>query len=152
MTTPPDDDEQLVADLRAAVEHAGAPSEQMIAAAEAAYSWRTIDAELAALSEDSFADGAVLAHAAAAPVRTMVFAASRLSVEISVSDQQLAGQLAPAMAGSVTVSGPAGELGRATIDDDGHFALPRPGHGPVRLRVSTGSGALITEWVHVSAR
>lgn len=152
MTTPPDDDEQLVADLAAAVEHAGAPSEQMVAAAEAAYSWRTIDAELAALTEDSFADGAVLAHSAAAPVRTLVFLGSQLSMEISVSDDQLAGQLAPAMAGTVTVSAPAGDLGQATIDDDGHFALPRPDHGPLRLRVSTGSGALITEWVQLSAR
>lgn len=152
MTTPPDDDDELVAELRAALARAGAPSEQMTAAAEAAYSWRTIDAELAALTEDSFADGAVLAHSASAPVRTLVFVGSRLSVEITVSDDRLAGQLAPAMAGTVIVSSPAGELGRAAIDDDGHFSLPRPGHGPLRLQVSTGSGELMTEWVQLSAR
>lgn len=152
MTTASDDDEQLVVDLRAAVHGAGAPTEQMTAAAEAAYSWRTIDAELAALTEDSLVDGAVLAHAATAPARALVFESSRLTVEITVHGDQLAGQLVPAGAGTVTVSAPTGELGHATIDDDGHFTLPRPDRGPMRLRVSTESGGLMTEWVHLPAR
>jgi hypothetical protein len=152
MTTAPDDDEQLVADLRAAVHHAGAPTEQMAAAAEAAYSWRTIDAELASLTEDSFLHGAVHAHAASAPARALVFEGSRLTVELTVSDDQLVGQLAPATAGTVTVSSPAGELAHTAIGADGRFAVSRPDHGPMRLRLSTQSGELITEWVHLPAR
>jgi hypothetical protein len=124
----------------------------MAAAAEAAYSWRTIDAELASLTEDSFLHGAVHAHAASAPARALVFEGSRLTVELTVSDDQLVGQLAPATAGTVTVSSPAGELAHTAIGADGRFAVSRPDHGPMRLRLSTQSGELITEWVHLPAR
>ena len=80
-----DEDDPLLKQLRAAVRQAGTPTPPMIAAGEAAFSWRTVDAELAALTHDSFADESGLVRSSAAP-RSLVFEGRELSVELDQTD------------------------------------------------------------------
>ncbi len=67
-----DEDDLLLEQLHAAFRQAGTPSPTMTAAGEAAFSWRTLDAELAALTQDFLADESVLVPRSA-PSRCPVF-------------------------------------------------------------------------------
>ena len=146
MTTAPRDDDRLLEELRAALRQAGTPTPTMAAAAAAAYSWRTIDAELAVLSEDSAA--AVPAPVRGAPVgpRTLEFQGAHLSVEIEEAETGLVGQLVPPTPGQITLLGPGGELGQASADELGCFTLDAPAGDLVRVHCETPSGALVAEW------
>jgi len=146
MTTAPRDDDRLLEDLRAALQQAGEPTPTMAAAAEAAFSWRTIDAELAVLSEDSAAADPALVRGAPAGPRTLEFQGTHLSVEFEETETGLVGQLVPPTPGRITLLGPGGELGRASADELGCFTLDHPSGDLVRVRCETPSGALITEW------
>ena len=145
MTTGADEGESLLAELRAAVRASGSPTPQMIAGAEAAFSWRTIDAELAALAHDSLVHESALVRSTSTAPRTLVFTAGDFTVEIEHTEDVLAGQLLPPAAGEVTLLGPAGELDRAEVDELGSFTLARPPGGPVRLRCRT-SRVVLTDW------
>jgi hypothetical protein len=147
MTTAPwDDDERLLEELRAAVQQAGAPTSGMTAAAEAAFSWRTVDGELAVLSEEAAEAESALVRGAPTAPRILEFRASQLSVELEQIDSALVGQLVPPGPGSVTLVGREGELARADADDLGCFTLPHVPAELVRVRCVTPSGALVTEW------
>jgi hypothetical protein len=150
MTTPrPDEDQRLVQELRAAVDRVGVPTARMIAAAQAAYSWRTVDAELAALTHDSLTDESTLVRSGSAAPRTLVFESARVSVELEQTEDGLVGQLVPPTDGEVTLQGPEGELGHASVDELGCFSFGRSLRGPVRLRCRTSSGVLVTDWVRL---
>jgi hypothetical protein len=140
-----DEDDALLEQLRAAVRHAGTPTPSMIAAGEAAFSWRTVDAELAALIHDSLADESVLVRSSAAP-RSLVFEGRQRSVELDETDDGLIGQLVPPSSGAVTLLGPNGELGRTEVDELGCFSFPTSAAGLLRLHCETPAGLLITEW------
>jgi hypothetical protein len=148
MTNPePDEDLRLVHDLRAAVHGVGTPTARMMAAAQAAYSWRTVDAELVALTHDSLTDETTLVRGGSAVPRTLVFEGPQLSVELEQTDEGVVGQLVPPTDGEVTLLGPDGELGHASVDEMGCFSFDRAAHGPVRLRCRTSSAVVITEWI-----
>jgi len=150
MTTPEsDEDRRLLQDLRAAVRSAGAPTPGMMAAAQAAYSWRTVDAELAALTHDSLTDSSALVRGGLAGPRTLVFESESMSVELEQTQDGLVGQLVPPTDGEVTLQGPQGELGQASVDELGCFCFDRTPHGTVRLHCRTSSGVVVTHWVRL---
>ena len=140
-----DEDDALLDQLRAAVRYAGAPTPGMVAAGAAAFSWRTVDAELAALTHDSLADESVLVRNSAAP-RSLVFEGRELSVELDETDDGLIGQLVPPTTGEVALLAPDGERGRTEVDDLGCFSFPTSAVGLLRLRCETPSGVLMTDW------
>jgi len=121
----------------------------MIAAAQAAYFWRTVDAELAALTHDSLTDTSTLVRGGSAAPRTLVFESESMSVELEQTEEGLVGQLVPPSHGEVTLQGPDGELGHATIDELGCFCFDRAPHGTVRLHCRTYSGVVVTHWVRL---
>lgn len=145
-----DDDDALEADLRAAMNAPPVP-EHVVAAAKAAYTWRTIDEELAfaALVYDSAMDSALTGSALVrgAGPRTLLFEGERLSVEIEVTEAGLVGQLIPPGPGWITVLTAAGTYAEAQADEVGCFLLSRPGHGAVRLTCRSGGNALSTPWL-----
>jgi hypothetical protein len=150
MTTPGwDEDEQLLAELRTAVQRAGAPTPRMIAASEAAYAWRTIDAELAALTHDSRDGETALVRSTSGSARTLLFEATDVSVELEETEGALVGQLVPPTHGEVTVLGPDGELARTSVDELGCFSVEPSPRGLIRLRCRTPSDVLITPWVRL---
>jgi len=141
-----DDDDALLADLRTALDVPAVP-EHVVAAAKAAYTWRTIDEELAfaALVYDSSLEGSALVRGDGP--RTLLFQGDCLSVEIEVTDEGVTGQLIPPQAGRIELLTAAGTFAEVTADEVGCFELPRPRRGAVRLRCCSGDNALSTAWL-----
>jgi hypothetical protein len=146
MNAPEQDDDRLLDELRAALRQAGPPTPTMIAAGRAAFSWGSVDAELAVLTHDSLRDGLTGVRGAAAPPRTLVFTGADVSVEVEQTETGLTGQLIPPTAGEVGLWGPDGELAAVTADELGCFDFERPRGGLVRLRCRTTAGVLLTDW------
>lgn len=144
-----DEDDDLLEELRAAVRAAGPPTAAMAAAARVAFSWRTVDAELAALTHDSLVDEPVGVRGASSGPRDLVFEGRELSVELERDEDCLVGQLVPATSGEVTLLRPGGEVDRTDVDEWGRFRFERPVSGPTRLRCATPSGVLVTDWVRL---
>jgi len=155
MTTSGDeDDDRLLAELRAALRGAGEPTPAMVAAGDAAWSWRAVDAELLQL-EDDRADAHQrdfdLARAGddggpGAPRMLSFGRAPGPNVALMETDDGWLGQLHPAAAGDVAVLGPDGPRQEGVpIDELGTFAIARP-TGSVRLRLRTASRELLTDW------
>jgi hypothetical protein len=148
MTAPgPGEDDDLLDELRAALHRAGTPTAAMAAAGPAAFSWRTVDAELAALTHDSLVDEPVGVRGASSGPRDLVFEAGERSVELERDQDCLVGQLVPAAPGQVALLRPDGELDRTDVDEWGRFRFERPVSGLARLRCTTAWGDLVTEWV-----
>jgi hypothetical protein len=126
--------------------------ENIIRAAQAAFTWRTVDAELEILSLD-----AGLEHAGAAQVRStgpgsprmFAFHGERLSVELEIDDAGIVGQLTPPGAGQVTLMTPDGPHATTQTDEIGCFTLPPPPPGPIRLDCRVGTDHVVTEWTTV---
>jgi hypothetical protein len=143
-----DEDDTLLDELATAVRQAGAPTPTMTAAGYAAYSWATVDAELLPLTHDSLIEEAVGVRGASGP-RDLVFEGTQVSVELEQDPDCLVGQLVPPTTGEVSLLGPDGELARTDVDELGRFRFERSVAGLVRLRCSTSSGVLLTDWVRL---
>jgi hypothetical protein len=140
-------DDELLALLGEASRRAGEPTPTMAAAAEAAYSWRTIDSELATLTYDSLAEEAALVRDAGTATRQLVFEGQALGVELEQGPEGVVGQLVPPGPGTVTVLGPSGELSIVQADDLGLFRVEWVRPGPVRLRCVTATDDILTGWL-----
>jgi len=144
-----DEDDDLLEELRSALRSAGAPTAAMREAGSAAYSWLTVDAELAVLTYDSLVDHADGVRGSSGP-RDLVFEGERMSVEVEHDPACLVGQTVPPGTGEAALIGPGpdpGEvLAQSVVDELGRFRFERSVTGLVRLRCSTPSGALLTEW------
>ena len=143
----PGEDEDLLDELRAAVRGAGTPTAAMADAARAAFAWRTVDAELAALTSDSLVDETAGVRGSSAGPRDLVFEGRGATVEVARDEDCLVGQLVPAGPGQVSLLRPDGEVERTDVDEFGRFRFERPVTGPTRLRCTTPSGVGVTEWV-----
>jgi len=123
--------------------------DQLTTAAVAAYSSRTVDKELAALTYDSLVDDAPATRAAGAE-RHLSFVGSHLSVEVEVGSDGLAGHLVPAAAADIEVRWPGGST-TVAADDLGDFSVAPIPTGPVSLccqrRPPGGTSPTVTDWV-----
>lgn len=143
------DDEQLLADLGEALRTAREVPVLLVEAGKAAFAWRTVDAELAALTYDSERSDAVPAgtRAEQAALRSLTFVADELTIEVEVTSDALFGQLVPPQSGQIAVRGRDGATHTGSVDEVGWFVIrPRPA-GLFRLQVRTADGrSVITEW------
>lgn len=137
-------DDLLLADLRAAVDARDPVPDRLIEAAKAAYSWRTIDEELAQLQFDSLAESETLVRGADVAVH-LSFGASEAFIEVDVTGDAVLGQVIPPATEVRLVFG-SGQHQTAVCDEHGQFTFDRPASGPVRLVVSLESGEVATEW------
>src|SRR5262249_2454771 len=111
-------DEELLRELRAALAESSV-DESLIRSAQAAFSWRTVDAELEVLGlVDAFHDGDALVrdNGGADARRTLTFQGERLSVEIEIDEEGIVGQLTPPQPGEVTLVTPGGPQATAQAD------------------------------------
>lgn len=121
--------------------------------AEAAWSARDLDAELATLSFDSLLEAATTARGPGA-ARHLTFETPSLSVELEVgagTDGQfrLEGLLHPAGPGTVTVEGDHRSVAARTgADELGRFAASVSG-GLRRLRIEREATSFVTDWFHM---
>lgn len=154
MTDPLDDDE-LMALLGEAVAEEAAVSDRRRTAARAAFTWRSVDAELAELLHDSALDaGAAVRSTGGAAPRTLSFGHSGLTLEVEVDGETLLGQVigtgsAAAADGpaSVLLERPEADAMSAEADAAGFFRMEGVRAGTVRFVVEQGGWSLTTPWV-----
>ncbi len=120
-------DDELLAELRVALDESDPPPERLSTIAKAALTWRTIDAELAELAFDSTRDLAGVRSETMQ--RQVTFESADLEIELMMSDEEerrLVGQLVPARASTVvmiTGDESAPERITTTADDLGRFSF-----------------------------
>jgi hypothetical protein len=157
-------DDELLAELRALFAELDPPDPVLVEQARMAFSWRTIDADLAELAYDSLADREVLAAVRDSGLpggpRLLGFDTELageddgLAVEVEVSVERggpvLVGQLMPPTPATVTVHRFAAAPRSATVvpaDDLGRFRIDPVPPGPVRLRIETADRVIETAWI-----
>jgi len=152
-SAPQDGDDRLIEVLRSALAEAEAVPPEVVDAARAAWTWRTIDAELAALVHDSTLDGHELVGVrGAATVRALSFTIGEQFLELEVAEdgdrRSIVGQVMPAREAGLVLEGADGRPPAAlAVDALGRFSATRVEPGLVRLR--TADGSLVTEWVAI---
>jgi hypothetical protein len=135
MSEPGTDEADATLSLLARALSAAEPvPERVLEGARAAFTWRTIDTELAELVFDSERDEAGVR--AADVNRQMTFQAPGVEIEIMVIDtgaRRLVGQLVPPAEMTVELIA-GGDTRTMTCDDLGRFAFDGLAPGPVRVR------------------
>jgi hypothetical protein len=138
------DDEALMNELGRALGQASVPDHRR-EAARAAFTWRTIDEELLALTHDSLemADAAVRG---VLDVRTLGFESDGLSLEIEVDDHRVCGQVLDADVGEVLVESVEEGAQTVPVDQSGVFTVDVPA-GPVRFGIRVDGVLRHTPWI-----
>ena len=135
-----------------ALRHVGPHIDEIAARAKAAFTWRTIDEELlmAELMFDSTQQAEpALTRGDDDRGRVLVFSAEPRTVEIEVLSDRVVGQFLPPTRGEVVVESDEGEVARVPVDDLGFFVIEPVPTGVVRLRCTTESTRLVTDWVRL---
>ncbi|MGH9246631.1 MAG: hypothetical protein ACRD29_20445 [Acidimicrobiales bacterium] len=152
-------DDHLLEKLRAVAREVDRVPGEVVEAAKAGWTWRTIDAELAELTYDSWADQKELAGvrgvSAATPTsRLLSFEATSVAVELEVmieaGERRLMGQLVPGRPGVVEVHHRRG-VEAVEADAVGRFTVASVAAGLFRLTVrpSGDPRAIATAWIQV---
>ena len=144
--------------LRALVARLDAPPEHVLAGARMAFTWRTVDAELAELIRDTAADteaGEPVAVRGAAEGRLLSFEAGGLAIELEAvpagdGTHHLTGQILPPGTGAVVLERLGGAVEMAA-DVLGRFraAGVTPGHARLRVRPVASPADVVTPWFTV---
>ena len=160
-------DDELMALLKHALEDADPVPADAVRAAKEAWTWRTIDAELAALTYDSVVEeGALVGVRGTTAVRSLAFETAAVTIEVELIDdgdrRALRGQVVPAFATAVVLEFSDGRPPVVMLTDElGRFGADRLDGGVARLRIpeqtdataedpTAGStGGLVTEWVPI---
>jgi hypothetical protein len=143
-------DDQLLEALRQAVAARDAVPAEFIAAAQTAFAWHNIDAELAQLTYDSMRDAepALSTRTEAASIRALTFTSGHLTIELEVGTESLVGQIVPAQSGVITIQLMTGAETDAQADEIGCFSIAPIPVGQFRLRCRSGAGVeTVTGWI-----
>ncbi|TDD46695.1 hypothetical protein E1263_36040 [Kribbella antibiotica] len=145
------DDGQLLEVLRDALVTEQEVPRAFVEAGKAAFAWRTIDAELAALTYDSAWAGleaAPVRSAESATLRSLTFASDGWTIEIELTPEGLLGQLDPPAAGEITARTDSGVLATGRVDELGFVVLKPLPKVPYRLVFVADDGpTILTGWV-----
>jgi hypothetical protein len=155
----PPDDEALATELRAAAGAIDPVPAGVVEAAWGAWTWRTIDAELAELTYDSWTDEQQLAGvrgaATLAPTsRLLSFEARDVALELEIliegDRRRLVGQIVPPQPGVIEVHHRRG-ADAVEADAVGRFAVASIAPGLFRLAVrpSGNPHEVATAWIQV---
>ncbi len=153
MTTPlPDKDDQLLRALGEALRSAGPITDDDLGRARGAFTWRTVDDELAlaALVYDSSIQERQLVRGETVPGRrTLIFEGDTVSVELDATPDALLGRVVPPGRADISLQTLNGPVGETTADDMGSFVLAAAPPGPMRLLCRTATTRLVTDWVRL---
>lgn len=140
------DDDTVLDNLRQAIEFAG-PLDTAVDTGIAAFTWRTIDDELA---RASLVFDSLMEHTTRAAMddsaQLLVFEADSITLEIEVNPGHITGQVVPPTTGTIELQSPDGVVGRTTIQDFGSFRIEVRTRGPVRLRLHGPHASTVTDW------
>jgi len=128
----------------------------VLVAAQAAYTWRTIDEELAELAYDSTEEELVGVRATAV-ARQLSYETDALTLDLEIEDdgdqRLLRGQIAPATSGLITARSIAGDVTverSAPADELGRFVITGVAAGRMSLRCEVGGDVvLVTAWLSI---
>jgi len=153
------DDVELEQELQRVVTQVDPVPPVLLEAAVGAFTWRTIDADLAELVFDSLVD-----HDEASLVRGTVqgrmlsFRASNLTIELEVTgadaSRRLVGQLMPPQRGSVDIR-QGDSVVTVEADELGRFVADALQAGPISLRcrldsaMAIGQPPVVTDWIAI---
>ncbi len=149
----PEPSDGLLDELRALLNEIDPVPAEVIAAAEASFAWRTVDAELAELTEDSVFAPTAGVRGPGGP-RLLTFEAPDLTVVVEVSvigdRRRMLGQLVPPSAAEVEVRHRDGTE-TVSADELGRFTVEQVPAGPVSFacRGSAAQRTVVTSWVTV---
>lgn len=151
-----DPDELLLTELRRVAALLDPMPDRLVRAGRESLTWRSVDAELAALLSDSaIEDERAALVRSTAGLRAVAFESSALTIELDVlvdgPRRTLVGQLVPAAPAAVEVQ--TAEL-RTTVTADarGVFRVENVPAGQMRLRVTghpASEGATETSWITI---
>jgi len=145
-------DDELMAELAAAVAEEDAVSYRRRNAARMAFTWRTVDAELAELLHDSALDAGAAVRSSGGAPRTLTFVRGAITLEIEVDGDALLGEVVddtgsgPA---TVTLQRPDADDRSAEADASGFFRFDGVEPGPARFVVAREGWSLTTPWATI---
>lgn len=139
--------------LGRALHAADGPPPDLIRQAKLSFTWRTIDAELAALSFDSAVSGELAGVRGGEGARTLTFETPSVVLDLEITPSgtvfDLAGSLMPAEV-TLTQQRQDGTETPVTVDDLGRFAVAGVAGGPLRFVIrSAGGTSVVTDWFSV---
>jgi len=143
-------DEKTERELRTAAELLDPVPEHLISTAVTAFTWRTVEAELATLVLDSLAAPANAVRGPDHP-RQLTFRAGDVTIELELvidgATRRLVGWLNPAGPVEMEIQHSRGTL-TVAVDPLGRFAAGGLARGPIRLRCHPAGGttAMVTDW------
>jgi hypothetical protein len=136
-----------MAALSEAVAEADAVTDRRREAAQAAFAWRSVDAELMELLHDSALEAGAAVRGAGDPGRLLSFGRGELTIELEVGAGAVTGQVLPAQDATVTLQATGVDDRTVAADGAGFFRIEEVGSGPVRFVVTTSETTLTTSWV-----
>ncbi len=158
----PHNDDDLMQALGRAVQVSEPVPAEVVAAAKASFTWRTLEAELAELAEltfDSLADAdALVGVRGPGGPRALTFEHDDVVVEVEVTEdgarRTLVGHVTPSPVDWVELHQASGtEPVRFEADSFGRFRVPGIAAGPFRLLCRFRQGAprpvMLTQWVTI---
>lgn len=131
------------------------PPESLLAAARAAYSWRTPEGQLVPASYDSLLDESLTAVRSGGGARLLSFGDDDLALDVEVSTtgstRTVLGQLSPPSPVEVTIRHGGATESTITADSLGRFEIGelRPGPLSIRCTAPDTGASLYTDWVLV---
>jgi hypothetical protein len=150
-----DDEADPVGEPSQTAEPADAVPPDLVEAGIAVYTFRTLDAELAALAFDSAAGGDEQLMPSERPARLLSFETADLTIEVEIIPQgetiHLVGQILPPAVVQIDVRQQE-VVSTGTTDGLGRFSLILPELGPFQLSLPYAGpkgGATMTDWISV---
>lgn len=137
--------------LGRALEHTDPVPISVTEAGKSAFTWLTIDAELAELVFDSARDELVGVRSETMAERQLTFQSPTVEIEIMLvgDTRHLVGQLVPPQGAEVTLITEVASI-EVTTDDLGRFDFTGVEPGRIRLQIRTAGGpAITTQWFEV---
>jgi hypothetical protein len=148
-------DEEVLAELAEALRAEQEVPHALIHSGKAVWTWRTVDAELAALTYDSAVQMAHeelgMVRSEAATLRSLTYASTHLTIDLEVTRDALLGQVQPAEVVRAEVVSRGGAVVPVEVDEVGWFTVRPVPRSPFRISCTThdGSVKVVTAWIEV---
>jgi hypothetical protein len=119
----------------------------LVDAGKAVWTWRTVDAELAALTFDSAAgapeERLVPTRSEAASLRSLTYVSATLTIDLEVTREGLVGQVQPPQAVSAELVLRDGTSLPLEVEEVGWFTVRPAPRSPFRISCTTGDGVKV---------
>jgi hypothetical protein len=147
----PAEDDQFLLELGAALRSVGPITDEDLARATTAFTWRSVyDVTLAELVYDSSIQDRPPGQSEIIPgTRTLIFEGDTMSVEVDVTADAVTGRVVLSGRTDISLMTVSDTVGETTTDDTGRFAFAAAPSGPVRLLCRTATTRLLTDWVRM---